>query len=132
MEDEKFKSLFSDFQPDLSSDFGFMSELRHKLDAVEAIKQHTEELKTRNRKAVAIAALVGFVVGFLFSLSLPYLSDVIARWQLSKPEASLLYSMTGNFMVVVWTIIGATSVFAAVNAYEVSVVLLKPKEPTTY
>ena len=131
MEDEKIKSLFSNFEPELPSDFGFMSELQRKLDAVEAIKQHAEELKARNRKAVAIAALVGFVVGFLFSLSLPYLSDWVARWQMSLSESSLLYSLTGNFNVVIWTVIGATSVFAAVNSYEVSMALLKPKG-TTY
>ena len=89
MEDDKLKSLFSNFEPELSSDFLFMNKLQRNLNSVELIKQHTAEVRSRSRKAVAIAAIVGFIVGFLFSLSLPYLTDAVSNWQLTLPSESV-------------------------------------------
>ena len=129
MEDDKLKSLFSNFEPELSSDFLFMNKLQRNLNSVELIKQHTVEVRSRSRKAVAIAAIVGFIVGFLFSLSLPYLSEAVSNWQLTLPSESVMNVFANNFTIIAWLVIGGTSVFAALNSYELSLSLLKPKEP---
>lgn len=128
MEDDKLKSLFSNFEPALSSDFLFMNKLQRNLNSVELIKQHTAEVRSRSRKAVAIAAIVGFIVGFLFSLSLPYLTDAVSNWQLTLPSESVMNVFANNFTIIAWLVIGGTSVFAALNSYEVSLSLLRPKE----
>lgn len=128
MEDDKLKSLFSNFEPALSSDFLFMNKLQRNLNSVELIKQHTVEVRSRSRKAVAIAAIVGFIVGFLFSLSLPYLSEAVSNWQLTLPSESVMNVFANNFTIIAWLVIGGTSVFAALNSYELSLSLLKPKE----
>ena len=128
MEDDKLKSLFSNFEPELSSDFLFMNKLQRNLNSVELIKQHTVEVRSRSRKAVAIAAIVGFIVGFLFSLSLPYLSEAVSNWQLTLPSESVMNIFANNFTIIAWLVIGGTSVFAALNSYELSLSLLKPKE----
>ena len=128
MEDDKLKSLFSNFEPELSSDFLFMNKLQRNLNSVELIKQHTVEVRSRSRKAVAIAAIVGFIVGFLFSLSLPYLSEAVSNWQLTLPSESVMNVFANNFTIIAWLVIGGTSVFAALNSYELSLSLLKPKE----
>ena len=128
MEDDKLKSLFSNFEPELSSDFLFMNKLKRNLNSVELIKQHTVEVRSRSRKAVAIAAIVGFMVGFLFSLSLPYLSEAVSNWQLTLPSESVMNVFANNFTIIAWLVIGGTSVFAALNSYELSLSLLKPKE----
>ena len=128
MEDDKLKSLFSNFEPELSSDFLFMNKLQRNLNSVELIKQHTAEVRSRSRKAVAIAAIVGFIVGFLFSLSLPYLSEAVSNWQLTLPSESVVNVFATNFTIIAWLVIGGTSVFAALNSYELSLSLLKPKE----
>lgn len=128
MEDDKLKSLFSNFEPELSSDFLFMNKLQRNLNSVELIKQHTVEVRSRSRKAVAIAAIVGFIVGFLFSLSLPYLSEAVSNWQLTLPSESVMNVFANNFTIIAWIVIGGTSVFAALNSYELSLSLLKPKE----
>ena len=128
MEDDKLKSLFSNFEPELSSDFLFMNKLKRNLNSVELIKQHTVEVRSRSRKAVAIAAIVGFIVGFLFSLSLPYLSEAVSNWQLTLPSESVMNVFANNFTIIAWLVIGGTSVFAALNSYELSLSLLKPKE----
>ena len=128
MEDDKLKSLFSNFEPELSSDFLFMNKLQRNLNSVELIKQHTAEVRSRSRKAVAIAAIVGFIVGFLFSLSLPYLSEAVSNWQLTLPSESVMNVFANNFTIIAWLVIGGTSVFAALNSYELSLSLLNPKE----
>lgn len=128
MEDDKLISLFSNFEPELSSDFLFMNKLQRNLNSVELIKQHTVEVRSRSRKAVAIAAVVGFIVGFLFSLSLPYLSEAVSNWQLTLPSESVMNVFANNFTIIAWLVIGGTSVFAALNSYELSLSLLKPKE----
>ena len=128
MEDDKLKSLFSNFEPELSSDLLFMNKLQRNLNSVELIKQHTVEVRSRSRKAVAIAAIVGFIVGFLFSLSLPYLSEAVSNWQLTLPSESVMNVFANNFTIIAWLVIGGTSVFAALNSYELSLSLLKPKE----
>lgn len=131
MEDDKLKSLFSNFEPELSSDFLFMNKLQRNLNSVELIKQHTVEVRSRSRKAVAIAAIVGFIVGFLFSMSLPYLSEAVSNWQLTLPSESVMNVFANNFTIIAWLVIGGTSVFAALNSYELSLSLLKPKETNT-
>lgn len=132
MEDDKLKSLFENFEPELSSDFQFVNKLQQNLNSVEIIKRHTAEVRARNRKAVAIAAIVGFIVGFLFSLSLPYMSEAVSNWQLTLPRESMLNTFADNFTTIAWLIIGGTSVLAALNTYEVSLSLLKPKETSAY
>ncbi len=132
MEDDKLKSLFSNFEPELSSDFQFLNKLQRNLNSVEIIKRHAAEVRSRNKKAVAIAAFVGFIVGFLFSLSLPYLSNAVSDWQLTLPDESMINTFANNFTMIVWLVIGSTSVLAAINTYEVSISLLKPKESTAY
>ena len=128
MEDDKLKSLFSNFEPELSSDFLFMNKLQRNLNSVELIKQHTVEVRSRSRKAVAIAAIVGFIVGFLVSRSLPCLRESVSNWQLTLPSESVMNVFANNFTIIAWLVIGGTSVFAALNSYELSLSLLKPKE----
>lgn len=127
MDDDKLKELFSNYKPLLASDNEFMHRLERNLNSVEAIKSHTAQLHSSNRKAVAIAAAVGFIVGFLFSLALPYMVATISSWQLTLPKASFLYIASENFAVTAWLAIGATAVFAALNTYDLSLSLMKTR-----
>lgn len=126
MEDDKLKMLFSDFKPEMQSDIQFMNNLRRNLNAIESIKQQNADMRSRSRKAVAIAAFVGFIVGCLFSLSLPYLRAEVARWQFTLPAESVMNAVADNFTIIAWIVIGATSILAAINTYELSFSLLKP------
>ena len=128
MEDDKLKSLFSDFNPTLFSDFQFMKALEEKMRQVEIVKEHTAQVTKRYKYAVAIAAIVGFAVGFLLSLTLPFLSEVVSTWQLSLSDASVLNKLADNFNLISWLLVGGTASFIAVNVYEVSISLLSTKE----
>lgn len=128
MDDNKLKTLFSNFEPELTSDSRFMDKLQRSLNSVEIIKQHTAEVRSRNKTAVIIAAVSGFIIGLLLSLSLPYLSHAVSNWQLTLPNESLLNAVANNFTIIAWLIVGGTSVLMALNTYEISLSLLKPKE----
>ncbi len=125
MEDDKIKSLFSTFEPELSSDFRFMRNLEEKLDSVELVKQHNAEALTRSKKAMTFAALAGFVVGLLFSLILPYISRVVSDWQKALPTESDLNILADNLPIIAWILILGTAVFVVLNTYELSLSLLK-------
>lgn len=118
MEDDKLRSLFADFQPELSSNRQFMSCLMQNMESVEIVKRRMAEMRARNRRAIAVAAVVGFVVGFLFSLALPYLSGLVADWQLTLPEESVMSVAADYFAVIAWGVTGATAVIAAINTYD--------------
>lgn len=118
MEDDKLKSLFAEFQPELSSDSLFMNRLERNMESVEIVKRRVEEMRARNRRAIAVAAIVGFIVGFLFSLSLPYLSGLVAGWQVTLPQESVMNVVADWFAVMAWGVIGAVAVTAAINTYD--------------
>ena len=118
MEEDKLKSLFAEFRPELSSDRQFMNRLTRNMESVEIVKRRMAEMRVRNRRAIAVAAVVGFVVGFLFSLALPYLSGVVAGWQLTLPEESVMSVAADYFAVIAWGVTGATAVIAAINTYD--------------
>lgn len=118
MEEDKLKSLFKEFNPELSSQDAFMKRLESNLNAVELIKRHTATVRARNKKALVVGALAGFVTGFLFSLLLPYLHSFIANWQLTLPDESVMKSLAENITVIAWITIAATSAFAAYNTYD--------------
>lgn len=122
--DDKLKEIFSDFNPDLSSDSLFMSRLERSLNSVEIVKQHAAEMESRNRKAVAIAAIIGFISGFLFSLLLPALQHAIASWQLTLSDSSWLSPIAENFTILAWLAIAIASSLIVLNAYEVSLSIL--------
>ena len=126
MEDDKLRQLFENFKPELTSNVQFINRLERKLNSVEIIVKHNEEVKTRNKKAVAIAACVGFIVGFLFSLALPYLSNVVSQWRLTLPSDSIMHTVSDHFAIIAWCIIALTSVISALNAYDLSRSLLQP------
>lgn len=118
MEEDKLKSLFAEFRPELSSDRQFMSCLERNMESVEIVKRRMAEMRARNRRAIAVAAVVGFVVGSLFSLALPYLSGLVADWQLTLPEESVMSVAADYFAVIAWGVTGATAVIAAINTYD--------------
>lgn len=124
MEEDKLKTLFSDFEPELTSDFQFMNRLQRNLNSVELIKRRNAEARIRSKKAVVIAAVVGFIVGFLFSLSLPYLTEAVSNWRLELPSGSALIALADNFATIAWLVIGAISVLIAINTYELSLTLM--------
>lgn len=118
MEDDKLKSLFAGFDPELSPDRLFMDKLKRNMESVEIVKRGLSEARARSRRAVTIAAVVGFIVGFLSSLALPYLTDIVSDWQMTLAPESAMSIVADNFPIIAWAMIGAMAVLAAINTYD--------------
>lgn len=130
MIEDNLKDIFVNFKPELTSDFSFMNKLKHNLDQVEIIRQHNIEVATKRKKAAAIAACAGFIVGFLFSLALPYIGNVMMNLQSSLPSDTIFETIADNYLTIAWLIIGATTVFISLNAYDLSLWLMKQRHVT--
>lgn len=132
MEDNKLKDLFAKFEPDLSSSTSFMSKLQNNLDQVEIVRQHNAHISANRKKAIVIAACIGFIVGILFSSALPYINTIIMNLQPTVPSYSLLKPLTDNYLkVLTWGLIAGTTALISLNAYNLSFSILKRKTDIT-
>lgn len=120
MDDDNIKLLFQDFQPNLSSDFAFLSKLERNLNSVEIIRQQANQLRRRSRMAVIIAAVVGFVTGFVASYLVPYIGGIISDIQLSLPDSGAMRLIADYQTPIAWTIVGTLSLIMTLNAYDIT------------
>lgn len=127
MEEDNIKDIFKDFEPELTSDSLFMSQLQGKIKSVELIHQHNATLAKQRRIALGIAAVAGFIVGFLFSFAVPHLGNTLRTFQIATPSIEPLMEITHNYILIVWLLIGAISVFISLNTYDLTLSLLKNK-----
>lgn len=120
MEEDKLKTLFSDYAPKLTSDLRFIATLRRNLDSVEIIKRRTAELKAQTRRAVILASTAGFVAGLLFSMLIPHLKNLLELWMAGLSGNAMPAAITDHFSLIVWVITGAVAVVTSLNVYELS------------
>jgi len=118
MDDDKLKDLFDSFDPELSSDIRFLSKLQRNMDAVELVKQRSMATRKRNKVAVAVAALSGFVMGVLIMLLLPFIEDWISTINFTIPYFSMS-SLTVDLQIAGWMLASVVSGFTAFNIYEI-------------
>jgi hypothetical protein len=127
MEDDKLRNLFNDFQPELSSSSKFMSKLQKNMEMIEFLKQHDIALKKRNKLAVVIAAVSGFVMGVILTLLFPLIANWISTVSVSLPHLHIS-NLTIDYSFVAWIIIAGVCIITALNAYEIALAKLAPKE----
>ncbi|MDE6802108.1 MAG: hypothetical protein K2J06_05005, partial [Muribaculaceae bacterium] len=89
MEDEKLKTLFTDFDPELPPDTRFMSRLRRNMESVELVKQQNARAFAIIKRAVSLALLVGFIVGILSSRKIPSLTASISLSLIHNSEPTI-------------------------------------------
>lgn len=123
MEDKQLKDIFNKFDPELPSDFSFLSRLQQNLDAVDMVKQENQALRRRSRMAVAVAAAVGVIVGSLLTLLMPFLGDWMSTIVIPDRIAIAI-----DYKIVGLMLMAAVSVVSAVNTYEIAMSLFKNKK----
>lgn len=123
MEEDKIKDIFQRYDPDLSSSMAFMERLERNMDAIEFIHKENAAVMKRNRIAVYVATCLGFISGIIFTLLLPYLKDMIGSVMEAIPVAFFQSVISGYTTAISWIIIGAASVFIAVNTYDITLSL---------
>lgn len=119
MEDDKIKNLFADFNPELSSDTQFMARLQRNLEAVEFVKQQSAIFRKRNKTAVVVAALSGFVVGVLTTLIFSAFDVWTSLVYLSLPLLTA-NPIAIDFRIIAIILAAAASCFTVYNTYVVT------------
>lgn len=120
MEDNQIKDLFSNFDPELSSGPLFISRLRHRLDAVELVRERIAAERRRSRRAILIAAISGIVAGMLMTLMFP----VICSWLISLAhKIPCIHLRDAAGQIITLMLATAISVTIAVNAYDITLSL---------
>jgi hypothetical protein len=128
MEDDKLRNLFNDFQPELSSSSQFMAKLQKNMEMVEILKQHDIALKKRNKLAVVIAAVSGFVMGVILTLLFPLIGDRVSTFSVSLMHIT---NLTIDYSFVAWIVMTGACIITALNAYEIALAKLAPKATVT-
>ena len=124
MDNDNLKEIFNAFEPNLAPSTRFMSRLERNLDSVEYIRRQNLEAKARSKRAVAIAAAVGFATGVIFSFALPYVGHAVSSLAALWPKMRPLGFVAGNYQIIAWIITGCATVFTSLNAYHISLSML--------
>ncbi len=126
MDDDRIKELFTGFQPEMPSTSLFMAKLQKNMERVEILKRHSLALKRRNKLAVGIAAAVGFLMGAALTLSFQLIGGRASTLAISLPHLQIS-GLTIDYSHVGWAFMAVTCVITALNAYEIALVKLTPK-----
>ncbi len=124
MEDDRIRELFNDFDPDLSPDNRFIERLQRGMDVVESVRRQNVIMRKRNRIAVAIAALAGFVTGVSLTLLFPLIGRYVSTIHIAVPKVDLMI----DFQYVAWLLTAVASMLIALNTYEIVMAGLTGKE----
>ncbi|MDE5785941.1 MAG: hypothetical protein K2H98_05350 [Duncaniella sp.] len=117
-EEEKFNALFSDFNPEMKSDGLFMSRLENKLTTLDPVKSQLECVHRRNRIAVSVAAITGFIFGIIVAIFYPYITGFISEIELSS---TILPAWLGDYVTTLtWSVIGIIGMILMFSAYDIA------------
>lgn len=123
IEDEQLRRLFADFNPPMSPASRFMERLEHDMQRVEMVKEATLRLQRRNRVAVVLAALAGFVAGVVFMALYPVFSQWMEEVRIAIPV------VTAEAGYMIWIVMLALlTIFASLGTYK-SCIHLWPMAP---
>lgn len=123
MDDNKLYDLFADYDPDLSSDSLFMSRLEQNLEAVELVKEQLKKSRSKNRFAIIVAAITGFVAGILSVLYYPALRDALFTIAPSGDKAASVLSAYGDMLP--WGIVTLIVFAMTYGAYDITLTIAK-------
>lgn len=117
-DDNKLKNLFAAYEPELSSEAQFMERLQRKMQAVEILKAKTAKMRRRNRLAVIIAAITGFITGASFTLCYPYLLNFVNDIASASAIMASMAASYGN--IAIWTVIATITATLSFTAYDIT------------
>ena len=114
-EKDELRDLFSQFKPRMTGEADFMAQLESKLSAIEDVKELHRAHYSQLKKAVGIAAFIGFAIGVVLTLSFPWIMTVVKALM-----DSIVPTTPSVSNVVTWIIISVASVTSAIAAYDLS------------
>ena len=118
MEEDKLRDLFEGYDPNMDSGRIFIERLEHNLDSVELIHEQNAKAVRRNKIAVFVASIAGFLTGLLFSSLLPYLEAFMSGLELKIKINTDIIEIADYYHVLTWIIIGGISVMVSLSTYD--------------
>lgn len=125
-EEERLSKLFADFDPEMKTDGLFMSRLENQLTTLEPVKNQIENAHRRNRLAIWVAALTGFIFGIIVALSYPGIKTFIFD---IASSATVLPVWLGDYATTLtWGIIGIIGMALMFTAYDITLLATRRVE----
>jgi tetrahydromethanopterin S-methyltransferase subunit F len=124
-EDDEIKKIFARFEPDISPDNAFMNRLLRNMEMVEDVKRQNLVLRKNDKIAMAVASLVGFVVGIVFTLVSPYVTEMLSMIQAAMSLTTESLIITTGLVVISYALIGLISLVMVRYAYTTTFSLLR-------
>jgi tetrahydromethanopterin S-methyltransferase subunit F len=124
-EDDEIKKIFAGFEPDISPDNAFMNRLLRNMEMVEDVKRQNLVLRKNNKIAMAVASLVGFVVGIVFTLVSPYVTETLSMIQVAMSLTTEPLIITTGLVVISYALIGLISLVMIRYTYTTTFSLLR-------
>ena len=120
MEEDKLHRIFAEYEPALSTAYEFMRRLEHNLQAVELVKQRVEQMQRKNRLAIGVATITGFMLGVLSTFCYPYLTAWLNGLTIEAADLARLVSEYSN--VAVWGFMALVVGVATYCAYDITLI----------
>lgn len=120
MEEDKLYRLFAEYEQELSPDDKFMHRLEQNLQAVELVKQRVEQMQRKNRLAIAVATITGFVLGVLSTFCYPYLTACLNGLTVGAADLARFVADYGS--VAVWGFLALVVGVATYCAYDITLI----------
>ncbi len=127
MDENEFSDLFASYNPELSSDKLFMLRLQANLRAVSLVKEQVHVMRRKNRLAVIVAAITGFLCGILFAIYYPAFFTLLKSLFAASTVTAKIFADYGN--VAAWGIICCVTGIAAYSAYDIALLATKKNLP---
>lgn len=125
MEDDKLKNLFAAFQPELSPDNEFMEKLERNLATVEVVREQIALGRKKNRVAVMVAAIAGFIFGAVSVLAYPTLLNMVHTILIGVSSSDYQFSIYEN--ICTYILIAVALVVIAYSAYDITMLAVERK-----
>lgn len=120
MEEDKIRDIFQSYTPPLTDSSRFMAKLEERMALVEMIKRQNEELRRNNRLSIIIAAVAGFIAGVAFTLLMPWLSGVTAKFVNTFSHSQLPDVPDEWIMIIIYGMAAACTIWISISAYNLS------------
>jgi hypothetical protein len=95
------------------------------MEMVEDVKRQNLVLRKNNKIAMAVASLVGFVVGIVFTLVSPYVTETLSMIQVAMSLTTEPLIITTGLVVISYALIGLISLVMVRYTYTTTFSLLR-------
>lgn len=131
-QDQQLSRLFSEFHPQMSGDAQFMRRLEMRIDSIEAVRAGMAEFRARQRRSVRVALVVGFAVGVMASVALPYITAMMRRlFEAFSGLDKFGILLTENSSYAAWIVVATASVLSSLSAYEFAGLMMRTSVQST-